>query len=124
MSQQCAEQSGLISSFTCCAAIFQGVGVERALQRLEYVACSDCANNSSSRAVCRSRVRVCSMVITLAGNEQRANTCIDTDTPKCAVDVLSIRPSKSTPEVFAARVKDEVARWAATVKKTGMVPQE
>ena len=40
------------------------------------------------------------------------------------LDALSIRPSKSTPEVFAARVKDEVARWAETVKKTGMVPQE
>jgi len=37
---------------------------------------------------------------------------------------LNIRPVKSSPEEFAARVKAEIGRWAETVRKAGIQPQE
>ena len=40
------------------------------------------------------------------------------------LQALAIRPSKSTPEGFAARVRGEVARWADTVKKAKIEPQD
>ncbi len=40
------------------------------------------------------------------------------------LQALAIRPSKSTPEGFAARVHGEVARWADTVKKAKIELQD
>jgi hypothetical protein len=40
------------------------------------------------------------------------------------LQTLAIRPSKFTPEGFAARVRGEVARWADTVKKAKIEPQD
>lgn len=39
-------------------------------------------------------------------------------------EALNIRPVKSSPEEFAARVKAEIGRWAETVRKAGIQPQE
>ncbi len=37
---------------------------------------------------------------------------------------LAVRPSTSTPEAFAARVRGEVERWADTIKKAGIARQD
>jgi tripartite-type tricarboxylate transporter receptor subunit TctC len=56
----------------------------------------------------------------------RAATLRALETPEVTgrFESLGIRPSRSSPEEFAVRVKAEIARWGDTVKKAGIQPQD
>ena len=43
------------------------------------------------------------------------------------IEVLNrngLQPVRESPDAFAARVKDEIARWGPIVKSTGFTPED
>jgi tripartite-type tricarboxylate transporter receptor subunit TctC len=61
-----------------------------------------------------------------AGAALRAAVLKSLESPEviARLQALAIRPSRSTPEGFAARVHTEIARWADTVKKAKIELQD